>query len=260
MSFDRVAGIYDATRALPADVVERVADRIVAATNANPATQFVELGIGTGRIALPLIRRGFPYIGVDISTEMMARLREKVGEDVANLTLIQGDITDLPLPDDSADVVLTVHVLHLVPEWEQAVKEARRVLRPDGYFVAAYDGSTPGGMGGVLRAQWRAFVEETGTELRPDYGTRDSLDVLLTEQGARTTVYQVAHWERTFPPIELLEEQRNRTHSLSWSVPEDVLIAVHERMLAWAGERYGDLEKPVSTGWESLVSVSRFAE
>jgi hypothetical protein len=47
ISFDRVAEIYDATRAVPDDVLERVADRVVDATRAGPATEFLEPGIGT---------------------------------------------------------------------------------------------------------------------------------------------------------------------------------------------------------------------
>jgi SAM-dependent methyltransferase len=260
VSFDRVAHIYDATRGLPPGVVDLIADRIVAATHAGPQTQFLEFGVGTGRIALPLIERGYPYLGVDISEQMMAQLQDKAPAEATNLTLLEANVSDLPLPDDSVDVVLTVHVLHLVPEWKQALKEARRVLRPDGYFVVGQDWSVPGDPGDEIRRQWGTFVEETGTRLRPAYGTERNLKAELTQHGARMSVYRVATWERRFRPIDLLEEQRNRTFSLSWDVPDDVLAAVHERMLAWAKERYGDPERELSARFEFTLSVSRFDE
>ncbi|WP_414520260.1 class I SAM-dependent DNA methyltransferase, partial [Synechococcus sp. H55.10] len=75
--FDRAADFYDATRSFPPAVEEEIADAILAAVGATPETHFLEVGIGTGRIALPLIRRGCPYTGIDISERMLAVLRRK---------------------------------------------------------------------------------------------------------------------------------------------------------------------------------------
>jgi 16S rRNA A1518/A1519 N6-dimethyltransferase RsmA/KsgA/DIM1 with predicted DNA glycosylase/AP lyase activity len=47
----------------------------------------LELGIGTGRIALPLARRGIPVHGIDLSGAMVARLRAKPGGDAIAVTL-----------------------------------------------------------------------------------------------------------------------------------------------------------------------------
>ena len=260
MSFDRVATIYDETRALPPDVMERIARRVVAATHAAPATRFLEIGVGTGRIALPFVGRGYPYVGVDISTLMMDRLRSKLPPRAQNVTLLEGEATNLPVEDASVDVVLTVHVLHLIPDWKTALQEARRVLRPDGYFVEGHDWSVPGDPGDAIRSQWRALVEQTGTKLRRDHGTARAVEAELTRQGCRTAVYRVAQWEQELRPIRLLDEQRNRTYSLSWDVPEDVLKAVHEKMVVWARETYGDIERPLRSRYEFMLSVSRFPE
>lgn len=47
----------------------------------------LELGIGTGRIALPLAARGVPVHGIDLSRAMVARLREKPGGDAIGVTI-----------------------------------------------------------------------------------------------------------------------------------------------------------------------------
>ena len=47
----------------------------------------LELGIGTGRIALPLARRGVPVHGIDLSRAMVARLRDKPGGDAIGVTI-----------------------------------------------------------------------------------------------------------------------------------------------------------------------------
>jgi SAM-dependent methyltransferase len=257
MNFDRVADIYDRTRSLPDGVPERVADCIVEATNANRTTRFLELGIGSGRIALPFIQRGFPYSGIDISHKMMDQLQQKAPR-AANLKLVEGDVTALPFPDDSFDVVLSVHVLHLVPNWRIALREAQRVLAPHGYFVMGGDGSLPGEPGSEIRRQWRALVEASGVQLRPEYGSILNVEAELTVQGAMTANYRPASWRGPIHPAESLREQRDRVFSATWDVPDDVLETVHQKMVLWVRERYGDPEVELPSRWEFMVSVSRF--
>ena len=260
MNFDRVADVYDCTRTLPDDVVERTADRIVAATRLQPDSKILDFGIGTGRISLPLVRRGFSVTGVDISTKMMERLRAKLGPDAETLQLVQADIADLPLPDATFDVVLTVHVLHLVAEWRRALQEARRVLEPDGYFVMGHDSSLPDTPAHDIRQRWRELVLAAGEELRPAYGSWAAVDAELTAQGARTAVYRVAIWEREVVPMELIDALRERVFSQTWEVSDVVLERVHQQLFQWSQERYGNLEQAVPSQWELLLSVSTFPQ
>lgn len=257
MSFDRVASIYDATRSLPAGVVELLVSHVVAATRAGSYTQFLEIGVGTGRIAMPFIERGYAYTGVDISRQMMEQLKAKASQ-ARNLRLIEAEVTQLPFPDGSFDVALMVHVLHLVPEWKKALQEVRRVLRPTGYFVQARDTSVPGSAGDEIRRIWRQLVEAAGVALRPEYGTWQAVDTELTAQGCRTAHYRVARWSQEFRPIDFLDAQRSRTYSVTWEVPDDVLMSVHEQMLSWARQQYGDVRRSLSSEYECVVSVSRF--
>lgn len=260
INFDRVADIYDATRGLPEGVDEAIADRIAAATDAGPGTRFLELGVGTGRIATPLIRRGFPFTGMDISTQMLEGLRQKVG-DVPTLTVIQGDITHLPLDTGSQDVVIAVHVFHLIKEWRQALDEALRVLRPDGFFIHGGNVSPErlAGQGdyGNIRAKWAQLVREMGATTSTRYAEWYDLHEALTERGARIAVYRVASWTREFRPIDLIEAMRRRTFSASWSVPDEVVEPVHRKLLTWAEEHYGDLTTPISEEEEFLLNVCR---
>jgi SAM-dependent methyltransferase len=78
-SFDeRVAARYDETAddMFHMDVVEPIVDLLAEFADEGRA---LELGIGTGRIALPLSRRGIPVHGIELSTAMVAKLREKPG-------------------------------------------------------------------------------------------------------------------------------------------------------------------------------------
>ena len=78
ISFDRAVEYYDSTRGYPPEIAEAIGSALIGATDATPQTRFLEVGVGTGRIALPIIARGHDYTGVDISAAMMSRLRAKL--------------------------------------------------------------------------------------------------------------------------------------------------------------------------------------
>ena len=56
----------------------------------------LEFAIGTGRVALPLCERGVPVHGIDLSPDMVARLRAKPGADAIGVTI--GDMTSARVP------------------------------------------------------------------------------------------------------------------------------------------------------------------
>lgn len=78
ISFDPMALMYDETMGYPPGVAERVAGVVQQTTQATRATSFLELAIGTGRLALPLASLGHTYTGVDISEHMLAQLVSKL--------------------------------------------------------------------------------------------------------------------------------------------------------------------------------------
>jgi SAM-dependent methyltransferase len=83
---ERVAARYDESAAELFDrgVVDPVVDFLAGLAGSGRA---LELGIGTGRIALPLAERGVPVHGIDLSSAMVARLREKAGGSEIGVTI-----------------------------------------------------------------------------------------------------------------------------------------------------------------------------
>src|SRR5690349_19978950 len=113
LCYDRATEYYDAPRGYAEGSAERIHDAIVAYTGASQTTRFLELGVGTGRIALPFIRAGYDYTGVDISQAIMESLRAKLAGDHGaadyRFQLRQADIADLPFEDSAFDVIIAVH-------------------------------------------------------------------------------------------------------------------------------------------------------
>ena len=76
----------------------------------------------------PQIERG---LGIDLSLDMLLLARDRLERaGLRNCSVRQGDIYDLPLADDSFDVVIMHQVLHFLDDGARAIREAARVLRP----------------------------------------------------------------------------------------------------------------------------------
>lgn len=98
----------------------------------------LDLGSGAGNdcfVARAATGPEGKVIGVDFTPEMIRRARlnaEKLGFN--NVEFRQGDIEDLPVSDNSVDVVVSNCVLNLVPDKARVIAEISRVLRPGGHF------------------------------------------------------------------------------------------------------------------------------
>jgi ubiquinone/menaquinone biosynthesis C-methylase UbiE len=96
-----------------------------------PVGVALDAACGTGRHAAHLASLGHEVIGVDASPEMLAVARAKIPEGEFH----EGELTDLPLADDSVDLVVCAIALAHVPELAPAFAELARVLRPGGHLV-----------------------------------------------------------------------------------------------------------------------------
>ena len=139
-SFDRAAGFYDATRGLPDDVREALADTL--APELKDRGICLEIGVGTGRIALPLHQRGVRLVGADVAPAMLERLVDNAGGR-RPFPLLLADATHLPVQDGTVGAVVASHVLHLVANWQRALDEAFRVLGGHGALFVDFGGGVP---------------------------------------------------------------------------------------------------------------------
>ncbi|MFA3781567.1 arsenite methyltransferase [Melioribacteraceae bacterium 4301-Me] len=98
----------------------------------------VDLGCGAGNdvfIARSIVGEEGKVIGIDMTEEMIKKAKSnnlKIGYD--NVEFKLGDIEDIPLPDNIADVVVSNCVLNLVPDKVKAFSEIYRILKPGAHF------------------------------------------------------------------------------------------------------------------------------
>ena len=111
----------------------------------------LDVATGTGLVAQELLRRGFRVTGLDQSTEMLARARERFGDRVV---LVEGSADELPFDDASFDHLTFTYLLRYVDDPAATLAELARVVRPGG-TIAMLEFGVPRG---IWRPAWNVWV------------------------------------------------------------------------------------------------------
>jgi len=255
-SFDRAASIYDQTRPLFEPIATHGLQAILDITG--PKARVLDVGTGTGRISIPLLARGVDLIGCDLSAKMLMRLQEKF----PSARIVQSDASRLPFPTASFDVVLTVHVMHLIPPWREALREFRRVLVPGGAYLNVKTWEPVGiSVRGQIREFWRRWLEAQGVDARLT-GVQDDAEFLeeLRLLGAHLTEVEVIRYPLTFTLREELERFASRVYSDTWNIPDAIYDASLEELRTWVDHEYGGLDPDGQMEDEVrfVIDVARF--
>jgi SAM-dependent methyltransferase len=123
----------------------------------------LEIGTGTGFFLLNLWQSGFvrEAHAADISPGMLEACGENARRLGCDVELETADAESLPYPDDAFDLVVGHAFLHHLPDWEQALREVHRVLRPGGVMFFAGE---PTRLGNAL-AGYAKRAATRGTDL-----------------------------------------------------------------------------------------------
>jgi ubiquinone/menaquinone biosynthesis C-methylase UbiE len=240
VAFDGAVDYYDETKALPPDALAATMDLL--ASELGGSARALDVGVGTGVLALPLVERGLHIDGVDLSAPMLRRAiakalpRTRVGLTVA-------DATQLPFRDDTFDGAYMRHVLHLVPAWRQVLAETVRVVRPGGRLVVSITDYT-----GLYQEIQRRFLLEAGglplaVGLRPD--DPGSLRRAMAGLGARVRPLPPVRGMRTLTVDRFLTGIEDGHYSWTWPATDERRRLAARKLRALLVRRFGNLGRPV---------------
>jgi SAM-dependent methyltransferase len=125
-------------------------EQILNRTGITPGMSVLEVGPGPGVYTVPLARRvassgeDGSVTCLEIQPEMIAMLRERLhAAGVQNAEVVRGDGRQMPLPDDSFDLVFLVDVVGEIPDLPAFFRECARVLKPGGTLAVTEQISDP---------------------------------------------------------------------------------------------------------------------
>ncbi|MEU9333700.1 class I SAM-dependent methyltransferase [Streptomyces sp. NPDC048290] len=129
-------------------------------------SDLLDLGCGTGSLALLAAEQGHRVTGVDRSPAMVERARAKLaGRDAAVLV---GDAATPPVGEERYDVVLVRHVLWALPDPARALRQWRGLLRPGGRLVLVEGVWGTAAPTGIPATRLTALLAPTTAELRTE--------------------------------------------------------------------------------------------
>lgn len=242
--YDRIAQIYDQTRWMTELVADEVVDFMLELVAATPDTSFLEPGVGTGLNVMPLVKRGYLVTGIDISKEMLDQFAQKLGKAPTNLNLMHGDASQLPCPDHSFDVVLTVHMIHTVTNWMTFLDDIRRVLKPKGFH---------------LNCQWitppaRLEFEHYFRNILAKYEDSESpvlpkidVDGYWQSKEYESNYYIAKTWRVSNSVQELINCFKSRAYGLCWRLSEAKFNQAIAEFEEFCIKHYGSLEQILSS-------------
>lgn len=222
-SFDQAtADRYDDD--LRGDEAETV-DFLASVARGGPA---LELAIGTGRIALPLAARGIRVDGIDLSPEMVARLRQKPGG--SDLRVELGDFSLVDIDGTYRLIYLVFNTIFNLLTQDEQVRCFENVaahLTDDGVFVV--EAFTPGYLHRLRDGQYVDAEAVEVDEVRLDVGRHDPVNQILDE----SHVHLTANGVELFPIV----------CRYAWPSELDLMariagLRLHDRWGGWRGEPF----------------------
>ena len=113
------------------------AENFIARLNIPAGAAVLDIACGTGNTSIPAAKTGASVTGVDIATNLLEQARRRAAAEKLEIRFEEGDAEELPFPDNSFDVVLTMFGAMFAPRPERVAAEMIRVCKPGGLIAMA---------------------------------------------------------------------------------------------------------------------------
>lgn len=241
VNFDRAADYYDATRGFPEHETANIIQFIAESAKLKSSNTLLEIGIGTGRISLPLSCYVQQIIGIDISHKMMKKFHEKQSDEAVFVALADAEV--LPFADNSVDGVFVSHVFHLVRDQGAVMQELTRVIKPDGQLLHCRT-DRHFGIGKLDNPVGKSTWQTHHEALNADFALH----------GWRYDTVHEYHCPVMETPYELLYAIGNRLWSATWDLSDEQIQSRLDAIRKGVDEHFdGDIHKQIES--EIIISL-----
>ncbi|KXG43151.1 class I SAM-dependent DNA methyltransferase [Tepidibacillus decaturensis] len=245
MNYKKFAYVYDQLmKDAPYDQWIKITEMLVKKYNLHPS-QIIDLGCGTGNIAIPLSKQGYQMIGVDLSEEMLSIAFDKMLESHVSFPLIQQNMMELDI-DQKVGLIISYcdsfNYLHGIEEVKKAFIQVNKHLEDGAYFI--FDMHSPYKFREVFHGQTFAWNDE---DISVIWQTEVDIDQLMVNHDLTFFVKQS---ERCYEKFQ--ETHIQQTYSM-----EMVKQGLEETGFELE-EVFGDFQlQPVQENTERIFYVAR---
>ena len=184
--------------------MERGAQTFYEQLDVSPGSQLLDVGCGSGQLALWAARDGVKVTGVDIAPNLVTRAQARADAEGLNARFMEGDAEALPFEDGSFDVVTSLIGAMFAPRPELVAQELLRVCSPGGTIAMA--NWTAEGFVGQMFKTFAKFIAPSGMPAPVLWGNetvvRERLGGGVSELKMKRRPY---HFDYPFPPAEVVE-------------------------------------------------------
>ncbi len=243
--FDVQATSYDRRVGIPEDCRDRIVEAILWLSGLQPGELLVEVGAGTGQIGAGLARSPIGYLGFDISGEMLAVFRDRLGNiPTEGAELVQADGNQpWPVADGSAKAIFSSRAIHLL-DADAVLRECDRVSHPQGaVLLIGRVQRSPDSIKAQMQRQMRQGLRDLGRSPRDGAKTKERLLQHCGDRGGQRLEPTIAaRWTREYSPRRSLESWYGKPGLGGIeSLPDTEKRAVLQNLSQWAIATYGDL-------------------
>jgi len=120
-----------------ATFITDTAEDFVRRTPVQAGCRLLDVACGTGNSAIPAARAGASVTGVDIASNLLAQARQRSAAENLDIRFDEGDAEELPFPDHSFDIVVSMFGAMFAPRPDRVAAELLRVCKPGGQIAMA---------------------------------------------------------------------------------------------------------------------------
>ena len=236
VDFSRNAPVYDQRHG--AFLPLGAAQELMAAAGIVAGTRLLDVGVGTGRVAIPFAAMGCRVVGLDASAAMLQALASKAPP--GTVRAIVGDAHHLPCADARVDTVVIARMLYLLPRWRDALAESVRVLVPGGCLLHEWGNGAADEAWVQIRDKARSLFEAAGLRnlFHPGARTEEDVDACLRHQGLRRSATVQLNNDVQMTLGEFLRRIVDGECSYVWNVPEEIQQRCLPELESWAAQHF----------------------
>jgi SAM-dependent methyltransferase len=254
VDFSRNAPVYD--RRHGAFLADEAVDRLLMAAGDQPGAVVLDIGAGTGRVAIPFAANGCSVVALEPARGMIEQLQAKGNE--VTLSPVIGEGSRLPFAARTFDCCVIARLLYLAEDWREIIREAHRVLAINGSLLPEWGNGQADEEWVKIREEARRLFEQAGVRkpFHPGVRTEAEVEADLASVG----LVRVAEVPISPGPSVLLGEFLRRVVdgevSYIWNVPQDVQAKCIPQLRAWVEETF-DLDRRIEIPREIRWTVYR---